>query len=476
MNKLKDLPAGRKTMLSKLFFCFYLSVIMAACLWFTVGIIEIGDNDRALVTVSFTLIYLAGLALSLFSVRTEEIPAWLLLGAGLAALVYMRVCMAPMNSEDAQTFSNWIADMRPYPGLKGLLVLNGSYNMPYMYILLIISKFRFNDMYAVKAVSCLFDILLAYAAMKTVSLISKSPAVQAMSFLLTLAIPSALFNSALWGQCDSIYVAFCLMSVYCAVKGRSRASAIYFAVAFAFKLQAVFVIPVLFIFFLLKRIRPLHILWLPAVYILFWIPALIAGVPASQMLSIYATQTVTYPRLVMNTPSLYCLFGTGLEFKNMNQFALMLAGCVTVMLIYLAWHDLKKIGTVEMIYFFLLSVLILPYFLPRMHDRYFFLADIASFILFFFDRKQWYQTIVICFSSFNSYMYYFDSSNLLVDQKYMSLALMVVIILTLRALMNRLALGGSPDLCPPAVDDPGKNKTFLSWRKKEPGKAARKAG
>jgi len=54
-----------------------------------------------------------------------------------------------------------------------------------------------------------------------------------------------VMNSGVWGQCDSIYATFCAASLVSLVRGRPWAASAWFGVAFAFKLQAIFLLPVL---------------------------------------------------------------------------------------------------------------------------------------------------------------------------------------------------------------------------------------
>ncbi len=45
-----------------------------------------------------------------------------------------------------------------------------------------------------------------------------------------------------------------------------------------------------------------------------------------------------------------------------------------------------------------------PFFMPGMHERYFFLADLLSLVLAFYLPKLWYVPVLVQTSSFLSYL------------------------------------------------------------------------
>lgn len=55
------------------------------------------------------------------------------------------------------------------------------------------------------------------------------------------------------------------------------------------------------------------------------------------------------------------------------------------------------------LHFTLISVIATPYFLPHMHERYFYLADMLSVIYGFYVPRHWYIPIIVVLSSFISY-------------------------------------------------------------------------
>jgi Gpi18-like mannosyltransferase len=54
----------------------------------------------------------------------------------------------------------------------------------------------------------------------------------------------------------------------------------------------------------------------------------------------------------------------------------------------------------------LLSVLSMPYFLPGMHERYFYAADVFSLVYGFLAHRGWRVTLLVQFASFFTYLPY----------------------------------------------------------------------
>ncbi len=77
--------------------------------------------------------------------------------------------------------------------------------------------------------------------------------IAAIGALVVLFAPTIFINSAAWGQCDAIYAAFCLGSLYFLLKERPAWACTFFALALSFKLQAIFFFPVLLVLLLHER-------------------------------------------------------------------------------------------------------------------------------------------------------------------------------------------------------------------------------
>lgn len=91
--------------------------------------------------------------------------------------------------------------------------------------------------------------------MKLLSLYTGSKARQLGVFLAVLYLPTVVTNGAYWAQCDSIYAFFGIFALYLGLSEKGVGAMISLAACLAFKLQAVFIIPVFFVLLLAKKLR-----------------------------------------------------------------------------------------------------------------------------------------------------------------------------------------------------------------------------
>lgn len=394
----------------------------------------------AIIGVMLVLVFLAG-AVVLSRLHPLEFLDFQFLLTLLGLLVLLRGCLLYYQSGDHYYFLDpWVTALREAPGTSGLSSRLGDYNMPYLYLLFAIAKLGnpAMDMFWVKFISILFDVLLAYYAMKLVSLKTASPRMQAFSFLLVFAIPTVILNSAMWAQCDSIYAAFTLGSIYYALQKNSKLSYIFLGIAFSFKIQTIFIFPLFLIFLLKEKIRFRDCYLFFVVFFAFLVPVLLLGMPLSDALSVYLEQANSYPQLTANAINLYQLV-LSVEFIYFNLFAIFLAGSAVVALLYFVYlhrENLTDLG--DWIYLAFLFAVIIPFLLPRMHDRYFFLADVLSVLVFLYDRKKWYLPVVVIFSSYVTYANFLMGFEQLFSFKHLAVVLLVVILLSLKHFVETL--------------------------------------
>ena len=81
-------------------------------------------------------------------------------------------------------------------------------------MLALISGSSLPDLHLIKLFSILFDVLLAWSVMQLVGLFRRNAAWKLAAFFLVLFWPTVVLNGALWGQCDSVYAALAVLSVY----------------------------------------------------------------------------------------------------------------------------------------------------------------------------------------------------------------------------------------------------------------------
>lgn len=323
-----------------------------------------------------------------------------------AALVYVRLSFSDFKSNDYNVFLNpWINEFKNMSFYNFLKTPVGDYNLPYMYILFAVSKIPVKSLYLIKCVSAIFDIIAAYFAMKISEFINSSVNINLFVYFAVLALPTVVLNSAYWGQCDSIYTAFVLAGTYFAMKNLPNTSMIMFGLSLSFKFQAVIALPILLLFLIQKKLRIRHFFVFAAVYIGVLLPALLAGRPLKETFLVYFNQVQSQSSLTANAATAYT-FLDGASFDGFYSSGIVTAIALSMIIFYAAYIKKDQLKNADFIRFLFVFSLFLPYFLPCMHDRYFYLADIAAILYFVSRSRRWYYPLVLFLCSYNDYSRY----------------------------------------------------------------------
>ncbi len=290
-------------------------------------------------------------------------------------------------SGDAEGFLlPWYDRIQQAGGLPALAKQVGNYNVSYQLLIALLTYLPIKPIYAYKLLSVIFDFSLAFACATLVRSWSiKQKELRAfVVFAAVLFSPLVTINSSIWAQCDSIYVSFLIWSFVALLEKKYTRGFLLFGVALAFKLQAVFFLPVLILFYLREEgISLLHFALTPLASLLFSLPALAYGRDVFSLLRIYSDQVTLYPKMTLNYPNLYSLLQ--LEYGDFHYYAIGLAclgiGVFLLMLFRYPVSFAAKDWVQAAAWISWTCVL----FLPAMYDRYGYLAEILLLILFALD-------------------------------------------------------------------------------------------
>lgn len=93
------------------------------------------------------------------------------------------------------------------------------------------------------------------------------------------------------------------------LKDHTDLSFVFLGIAFAFKLQAAFLLPAYALYYLRnKKFSIFKFLYIPVCYIIGGIPAILEGKTISDTYGIYITQSHGFGQLSMNIPNIYRFF------------------------------------------------------------------------------------------------------------------------------------------------------------------------
>lgn len=304
-----------------------------------------------------------------------------------------------------------------YISTNGILKAMGdnfsNYAPAYTYLLAIATTLPLKKIIAIKSISILMDVINSILIYKIVKLKYPTGSIPLLASAMFWSLPTVIFNSAYWGQCDGIYTGFLLMTLYMFMLRRSLAGIVYFSVALAFKLQAIFMAPIIIVlylksFFKLEKIEFKNEikLWyfalIPLIYIVISIPTVLLGRDSVEVLSVYFHQTETYKYLNMNAPNLYFLISNE-YFLPVSKYGFITAViCFFVWIIYTTKLQFNHY-TEQLVISALASVSLAPMVLPMMHDRYFYPADVISLLVAFFIPRLWFLPLAFQLTSFLAY-------------------------------------------------------------------------
>lgn len=343
----------------------------------------------------------------------------------------LRYIIAPIPSHDLYAFIfPWLNNFRANGNLAYLGAMQGDYPPLYMILLALISylpsgtlvesfeyQYFLNDIYYVKSLSFIFDFVIAFGVYSIVTHIYKeNKGLRIVAFALPLLLPTVLTNSAFWGQCDAIYVGCIVWAVYFLIKEKPIWSSVFIGLAFAFKIQTIFIIP-LFGFAWLRKKFPLRYFLLSfLVVFMTFIPCYIAGAPFIAPFAKYGNLTVQYMDPNYNSGSMYTFIqdiyqGKSQEMKKLVYEIIHTGGIIfTLVTAVTVWYTLhiKRVSSEPraLLGVAALFAILMPFVMPHMHERYFFMADIFILIYCLVNKKKYYLIILSQLSSMITLMWY----------------------------------------------------------------------
>jgi len=342
----------------------------------------------------------------------------------------VRIPGLPSVNQDYNAFlSRWFDTIKTNGGFSALKNSMGDYTQPYLYLLTLGTYTNINKLFYIKILPFIFEIMAAFFIMKIVNMKYKNEKIGYLSFGILLLIPTVILNGSVWGQCDIIYTAFVIASIYYILREKPITSILFYGIALSFKLQAIFILPLFLILLFKNRIKIYHLLLIPLSYLVLSIPSLIVGRPLKDILLTYVNQSSEYTNLTYNAPSIYQWF-TSSFFSNttlIGNIGIIFTLVVVLSIIYISVRYIKVIKYETIIELSLLFAVIVPFLLPRMHERYFFMADIISLLYAFCFPKKLYVAIIIPLISLFCYLpfLYNTSTDSIVD---LSIVLFIIII------------------------------------------------
>jgi Gpi18-like mannosyltransferase len=348
--------------------------------------------------------------------------------------ILLRLACVPNRSWDYMSFlepwSNFIVEHDGWPALKHDFA---NYTPPYLYWLVIANQLTWLPrLLAIKLLPMAVDFLCAGLVYKIAQLKFPTGPRATTAFYAVLFSPTMIANSALWGQCDVLYTTGLIACLYCLCIGRKHLAFLSLGIAFAFKIQAIFLALLFFALWLRHYVKLWQLVYVPLTYVMAILPAWWIGRPFLDLLLIYAGQMGDNNDLTRNAPNLYQWLPNQHYSIVMPMGVLLTAGLIVAISVAVARRQVA-IEPNFLVSLYVTSTLVIPFFLPRMHDRYFFPADVGTLLFAAYYPKYTWMPIVMQVASALAYI----NGDLRFLLKYCSIGVAIVIIFVIRHLQQQ---------------------------------------
>jgi Gpi18-like mannosyltransferase len=322
-------------------------------------------------------------------------------------LLIIPVFWRKVNADLVNTSIPWYQFLFEHGRFSALATIVSDYTPPYLYLLSIgtIAHGVLDPATVIRAISVSFNaiaVVLVYLFAVATGW-SRSKAIQ-IAFIF-FALPEMVVNSLVWGQCDIIYTLFLMAFIYFLLKERGWLATMMLGIAFAFKLQTVFIGPFVLYLLLVRLLLWRQLVMVPLMYLLFMVPSAVAGKSWGELLTIYVRQVNEYPGLSFAAANPYLVFQK--FFPNSYELGLdvglVLAVIVSLVLVTLFVHRGRGRSPHSLLLMATLTLTIMPYVLPKMHERYFFPAGAMAFLLAVVRPSSWPIVVLIQAANLCSY-------------------------------------------------------------------------
>ena len=319
----------------------------------------------------------------------ESLKEWIRKNAVLfgylavAALgLFLRYSYLPMLSADLEFMnSSWFEAIKT-GGMGAVLdpELLYTYSPLHLYVWTLAARLfgGFNTQMVLKMVSFGMEAVLLVSCFVLILRLTRSRLYRFIGFTMLSLNPILLWNVAGWGQTDAGFAGMCVLAVLLLVDEKPEWGLAALGVALAWKLQAIFILP-LFMYAWFQSPKKFSILWfllVPAIWVGSGVPMVTVGASPLYAFEIYFGQTGMYTEITYNAPNLYAIMGNSIGKKPMIDGMMGRTGMAMVIALLGAmavWMMHRRIELRDKQVVVLLGawcVFVCMFFLPRMHERY----------------------------------------------------------------------------------------------------------
>ncbi len=344
---------------------------------------------------------------------------------------------------DMRTFYRWYAELDAAGGWRGLANEIGNYNALFLYLLTLTTWLPGPLILKIKAVWVVFDLILVYYTYRIVALRWPGWRIPMLAAVVVALLPTVVVNASFYGQTDSMWAAFALGGVYHLLRNQPWWGVSLCTVALAFKPQGIFIFPLLLLLVLAGRIPWRTLLAAPVVYITLALPAILIGRDPVELLTLYdpRRQASHVPNLTSNAPSIYVYLPVGTRLDTVKLLGAIFTAALILGICYVLVARRIALTPRRVVTAAATFTILMPYTLPGMHERYFYLADVMTVVLAFYRPRLWYVPLLVQVSSLLSYApFLFGRSERLIDPMILGTLMLGALVVTTYSLLRDAAI------------------------------------
>ena len=312
----------------------------------------------------------------------------------------------------------WLEAIQNSDGLSAFSTAFSNYTGGYITVLWLVESLSpiTNDLFILKLTAVLGSLLVAFSIYDILKSLNFSKKTALTAALCVLLLPTIWLNGIVYAQADAFYGAFIVLCMAMIIRNKPKQAILLFALAVSIKLQAIIFAPVM-IAYLLRRPSNLVLLLLalPLIYMATNAIYLIAGRPLADVISIYFDQATYFERLSLNAANPWYLIQSNLPHAVISAIykpAVLVGLCAGIAFSGFIILRLRRVAVTDFatwLYCAAISTSVLPYILPKMHERFFFMGELFIFILIWLKPKYAIACLSIQLSGFLMYSLYFDA-------------------------------------------------------------------
>ena len=337
------------------------------------------------------------------------------------------VCLHPTNDVTGYIFK-WMNEITQV-GFSNFYQVESDYSPLFLFIIAIYTllpagefltiggySFYKNWMIYLKGTYFAIEVVIAIGIYLIVKQLTNNQKSAWLGYIVFLCLPVQFFNSAVWGNADSLYFICFVYAIYFLLKGRDGLTFFITGVCLGVKLQAVFILPLLVYLMASGKIQLRKSLLLPVGIIATFIPAYCFGATLLQPFTFWLKQLGGYSLLTLGCANIWHLINIKSDLLGTFNIGSTILGLLLIGLFTAIVFARKiKLTNENLLTVSVFLIAIVPMFLPHMHERYFYALDVFVVVYCIVNKKHYWLILLMQLSSGIAYHNYLSGRHFIVS-------------------------------------------------------------